>query len=70
MVERVMDVSPAAIIARHEIDFAGVRCGVVAVEGNELVVCSGWWRPGTKYFGWEIERIANTRAAVREWLGY
>lgn len=31
-------------------------------------VCSGW--TAVKTFGWRVERIENTRAAVREWLGY
>lgn len=65
-----MDNKTAEFIARHEIDFAGVRCGVVAVEASALVVCSGWTRPEGRKFGWRVERIENTRAAARNWLGY
>lgn len=62
--------TPAAIIGGHSIDFAGVRCGVVDVDGDWLVVCSGWTHVATKRFGWRVERIGNTQRSARDWLGY
>jgi hypothetical protein len=62
--------TPAEFIAHHQLDYAGIRCGVVELGDKSLTVCSGWWKPDTGKFGWRVERIENTRQAVREWLGY
>ena len=46
-------------------------CAVTAITDETLTVCSGWSRryPRARW-GWRIETLKNTRAAVREWLGY
>lgn len=60
----------ARFIGHHQIDTAGVRCGVVELAGDVLTVCSGWSQPDTGKFGWRVERIPATIQAARDWLGY
>lgn len=60
----------AKFIGHHNVDYAGVRCGVVELAVDTITVCSGWSQPDTGKFGWRVERIQATMQAARDWLGY
>ena len=72
--EHGIEASQPAAVTCHARFIAAHDCAaVVALTDTTLTVCGSYtrWLPsGRLVTGFRIEKIANTRAAARMWLGY